>query len=1102
MDYYPKPGKTSIEPQNLLYLTYSIYLYTSDGKALTRGGDDITANRKRKLKFTRTFSLGITSILVLSGLFVVLQINMPYAKADYVNHNVGNLDMLGLTDWGSIGRPIQYNGVDQTALWPGFPSAGLAGLIFDQAAYNHFSPTGIADFYDSGFGTKRADYPDFNVTMFDTPIHFWINNGTIQKSIASFTQVDTLGGIGVAYDARVHQTAWTIANGDWAIIEWRIENIWNADLVNVNVGFGVEISTMFTDGSPGGDYGDDIDYWNPITSTYYVRDDFGTGISLGFSSAEPTNPFNHYYANPFIDWQMDDQVYLSMTGPNGVIGMPGAMRMPALLSWNGYMIPMGETKTFAFIIAFGKDASSMNKAIIEAQNFYQTATIGVQITELQDSSSPTRRLEVYNDRKTIPDLSLWEVRNWVGAVLTGDWLPDANLPTDEYRYFNITGGQLNPEGDIIYLYNETGYLIDQVAYGQQGLAPDPIMFESSSKVWNSKGQYYSDEWTRDPSPTFGDGFAPWFDELNDVLSIDQEPQLILNEIFFNPTSMDDRFVELYYLGSGSLDITNYKIVCDSEYSIGPVILDANNRYFTLNYSMAPSFFSVMTNSGDNVYLYNSTGRQLDMAGWSSAHTQDMSMTRLPEGNGTYDGYDDNSSQAAGWKFDQTPTIPLMVISPDQAKFGDLGEDVIYNLTVYNNQSTSDYAEIKASPGWQVALLDASGSIPLADTNGNGNPDTGLINSGANVDIKVRVTVPSTLPAGDYKITIVHAGSYFNPTVGDRAILTTKVYPHLDPRKEADPFVIFEESAGAYGFNNMTTVTLEVAGEGSVIPGEIAPSVDVMFVIDDTGSMGNEIEAVMEHVTYITDRLIENVSDIRFGLVTYKDKSEMDLDLTYDVDAFKAAIDDLEATGGADYPEDVEGALAEARTASWRVDPNTTKIMILIGDAPPHDINKACQEAFDAYNDDGIHTNTIATANGDQMPEAFEWIAENGSGIFRYIPNANPSDPDEFPTAIIEGILYFVKPYDIAGYDYDLGDSKPMINEVLPSYIHFVSGTFEDPTTGLPKDPDKITYYPTNTTLQWEMAEILVGEVWYVSFDVTSSQLGLVPVGVYPDAKVA
>ena len=127
-----------------------------------------------------------------------------------------------------------------------------------------------------------------------------------------------------------------------------------------------------------------------------------------------------------------------------------------------------------------------------------------------------------------------------------------------------------------------------------------------------------------------------------------------------------------------------------------------------------------------------------------------------------------------------------------------------------------------------------------------------------------------------------------------------------------------------------------------------PKVDVMFVVDTTGSMSSYIRKVASNLKIFSDSLTTKGLNWKFGLVRYDDKTSTNpLDIgiekvalsggefTEDDGEFAAALNNLVTTlgSGGDWPESgYEGVMA-ATTAFFR--DNAVKRIIVLSDAPVH-----------------------------------------------------------------------------------------------------------------------------------------------------------------------
>jgi Mg-chelatase subunit ChlD/cell division protein FtsB len=170
----------------------------------------------------------------------------------------------------------------------------------------------------------------------------------------------------------------------------------------------------------------------------------------------------------------------------------------------------------------------------------------------------------------------------------------------------------------------------------------------------------------------------------------------------------------------------------------------------------------------------------------------------------------------------------------------------------------------------------------------------------------------------------------------------------------------------------------------------SPKIDVVFVLDTTGSMAELIQAAKEKIWSIASTMAsaQQTPDIRIGLVAYRDRTDSYVtkvvDLSADLDSVYATLMDFQAEGGGDTPESVNKALYDAvHTMSWTEQDQAYKVIFLVGDAPPHmDYNEVQYPAIVASAaEKGIVVNTIQC--GDIASAVAPWtqIAALGQGNF-------------------------------------------------------------------------------------------------------------------------
>ena len=118
-------------------------------------------------------------------------------------------------------------------------------------------------------------------------------------------------------------------------------------------------------------------------------------------------------------------------------------------------------------------------------------------------------------------------------------------------------------------------------------------------------------------------------------------------------------------------------------------------------------------------------------------------------------------------------------------------------------------------------------------------------------------------------------------------------------------------------------------------------IDIMFIMDLTGSMGCFLSETKRNIKKITEEISEHNpgSKIRLGFVGYRDfdtkeeKREYEIiNFTEDIDNFITSIKNFECYGGGDQPEDIAGGLNQALKMDWK---STARYVVLVCDAPCH-----------------------------------------------------------------------------------------------------------------------------------------------------------------------
>ena len=166
-------------------------------------------------------------------------------------------------------------------------------------------------------------------------------------------------------------------------------------------------------------------------------------------------------------------------------------------------------------------------------------------------------------------------------------------------------------------------------------------------------------------------------------------------------------------------------------------------------------------------------------------------------------------------------------------------------------------------------------------------------------------------------------------------------------------------------------------------------IEIMFIIDATGSMGDEIRYLQAEITDVIRKVKEannNVS-ILLSIMMYRDQKDEYLtlynDFTEDINAQLEFLNKQSAQGGGDFPEAVEIAFARAVEKQW-TSGTSTKIVVHVADAPAHDEDvEVWANTVDKFATMGVRILTVASSGIDKKTEYFfrcQSILTNGAYV--------------------------------------------------------------------------------------------------------------------------
>lgn len=165
-----------------------------------------------------------------------------------------------------------------------------------------------------------------------------------------------------------------------------------------------------------------------------------------------------------------------------------------------------------------------------------------------------------------------------------------------------------------------------------------------------------------------------------------------------------------------------------------------------------------------------------------------------------------------------------------------------------------------------------------------------------------------------------------------------------------------------------------ARDKALAPRGSLQDLDVAFLLDTTGSMGDELRYLQSEVDAIAGTLKEKFPQTapRFGLVLYKDHGDQYVtrwfDFTSSLAVFQEELAAQSASGGGDYPEAVPEGLQQAMSLQWRSGP-VARMVFWIGDAPHHEGTEgSVKSSIQTAIQQDIHLYPVAASGADERTE--------------------------------------------------------------------------------------------------------------------------------------
>ena len=236
---------------------------------------------------------------------------------------------------------------------------------------------------------------------------------------------------------------------------------------------------------------------------------------------------------------------------------------------------------------------------------------------------------------------------------------------------------------------------------------------------------------------------------------------------------------------------------------------------------------------------------------------------------------------------------------------------------------------------------------------------------------------------------------------------------------ADELTVSIEGAEMYGHPELSTWASQSevkVNEYQKMTADAQPVIsgvtDIAFIVDATGSMGDEIDFLKDDLVDILGKAVAKApqgTQLRTGAVFYRDEGDSYVtrvsDFSKDYKTTVKFISQQSADGGGDYPEAVHSALeASLQKLSWSEDARM-RVAFLLLDAPAHHQDKviaSLQSSIETYARLGIRVVPIAASGADKNTEfMLRFFANLTGGTYTFLTNDSGVGGDHIAASVGE-----------------------------------------------------------------------------------------------------